>query len=295
MANDDAQAPADRLVSYIPVPVMRHDGALFVENQAIKGLRRWADNFERCDFMTPVEDRPPPDGWSAWTPADAYGRVRLHLLPTAYRPDQFLRALPATLPRIRALVKTPAYRCFAIGGLFGDWGAVSCILSRNNGLDHAVWTDRIESAVTRQGAGEGPLKTRLRKATTAGPMAALERYVIRRANVGLFNGSETYAHYAPMARAAVQVNDLSISREDHIAPDLLATKIAGAAGGPLRIVYVGRADPMKGGPDWCATLALLAQAGVSFQATWFGDGPDLPAMKDAVQSAGIADIVTCPR
>lgn len=284
----------NRLIGYAPVQTYRHDGALWVENQAITGLAKWADNFERVDILTPLAHQPPPAGWSPWTPVQADGRVRLHLLPTAYRPDQFARALRPTARRIRALIAAPAYRSFAIGGLFGDWGAVSCLIAQRNALRHAVWCDRIESAVTRFEAAGGPWKTRLRRKLTHRPMAALENHIVRRADMGLFNGADTFAHYAPLCRAPVQVSDLSVARADHIGEAELAAKRAAIADGPLRIVYVGRAHPMKGGLDWCAVMVRLQALGVDFRATWIGEGPDLDAMRRATAQAGLSERVLFP-
>lgn len=284
----------NRLLGYAPVPVYRQDGQLFVEDQAAKGLAQWAHNFDRVEMMTLLERGPPPPGWSPWDPSMADFKARYHILPTAYRPDQFLRALPRTAPRIRALIQMPVYRSFAIGGLFGDWGAVAALLAQRAGKSHAVWTDRIESAVIREEAKHGPLKTRLRKSLSHRPMAALERYVVRRADMGLFNGDETFEHFAPLCRAPVRVNDISLERHEHIDEAALREKQARAADGRLRILYAGRAVAMKGTMDWCKTLIALAARGVAFDATWLGDGQDMPAMRRAIAEAGLQDRVAFP-
>lgn len=285
---------SDRLTGYAPVPLFLQDGRLFAEDQSLIGLRRWAENFARVDMMMPLEHGPLPAGWSEASALDDLPGLTLHPLPAAYRPDRFARALPGTLPRIRALIAQPAVRSFAIGGLFGDWGAVACLSAHRAGLPFAVWTDRVESEVTRQGADDGPWRTRLRKRLTWRPMAALERAVIRRATVGLFHGRETHDIYAPHARAAEMVHDILIDRSDHIDAGALARKRAAAADGPLRIVYAGRADPMKGALDWVAALERLDALGVAFTATYLGDGPDLAAMRDRVAANGLAGRVTLP-
>jgi glycosyltransferase involved in cell wall biosynthesis len=50
-----------------------------------------------------------------------------------------------------------------------------------------------------------------------------------------------------------------------------------ASTGILRVVYAGRAHREKGIFDWIETLKLAHDEGVKFDATWFGDGPDLDA------------------
>ena len=286
----------DCLLIYAPVPLFRNaDGGLMMEDQACNGLRLWAENFDRLIAMHPLDPGTPPP---AWVPLDRVGanlaRIRVEPLPMAWRPDRFLCALPATRARIGTLIDEADYLSFAIGGLFGDWGAVACIEASRRNRAHAVWTDRVESAVVRQQAGQGKWRHRLRARLTAGPMAALERHLIRRASVGLFHGRETFDTYAPFARRAELVHDIHISASDHIPKQRLATKIASAGQGPLRVVYVGRAEPMKGGLDWVAVQLRLAAMGADVTATWLGEGSDLPAMRARSAAAGLGARVTFP-
>ena len=284
------------LLIYAPVPLYRRsDGVLLMEDQACNGLRLWAENFDRLITMHPLADGPPPP---TWVPLERVGpnldRIQIEPLPTAWRPGRFLRLLPATRRRIGALIDEADYLSFAIGGLIGDWGAVACIEAARRNRAHAVWTDRVESAVVRQQIKHGPWRRRLRAKLTVGPMAALERYLIGKASVGLFHGRETFEAYAPFARSAELVHDIHIAEADHIAPKDLIAKITAVGEGPLRIVYVGRADPMKGGLDWVETLVRLRAEKVDVTATWLGDGDDLARMRERVAAAGISDRVSFP-
>ncbi|SET42392.1 glycosyltransferase [Oceanicella actignis] len=289
----------DTLLIYAPVPLHRAggrpDGALTLEGQACNGLRLWAENFARVISMMPLAEGPPPPDWVPLTEVGpSLERIRIEPMPVAWRPDRFLRALPAARRRIRALIDEADYLSFSIGGLFGDWGSVACVEARRMGRPYAVWTDRVESEVVRRSAGAGPWRARLRARLTHRPMAALERALIRRADLGLFHGRETYATYAPFCRRPEVVHDIHIAAADHIAPEALAAKTAAAAEGPLRIVYVGRADPMKGPLDWVAALAGLAARGVDFRATWLGDGTERAAMRREIAAAGLDERVSTP-
>ncbi len=289
MTNDSS------LLHYVPVPLHIQGGESYLESQACNGLRRWADNFDRLTFMFPQIEAPPPIGWKPIASVGpALEQIEVVPLPMAYRPDQFLRHLPATRRRIRDLIGKSRYVGFAIGGLFGDWGAVACLEAHRMGKPYFVWTDRVESEVVRRSASDGPWKRRLRAHLTHRPMAMLERAVIRRAALGLFHGADTFAAYAPYCKKPELVHNIHIGREDHIAPDALAAKIATCAEGPLRICYAGRADPMKGPLDWVATLERLSRAGVDFQAVWLGDGAEHARMQAAVQAAGLSDRVDLP-
>jgi glycosyltransferase involved in cell wall biosynthesis len=291
----DAQIIGDTLLIYAPVPLHRRGDALLLEAQACNGLRLWADNFDRVIAMMPLDDGPAP---SSWVPVASVGpslaRVELAPLPMAYRPDRFVARLPATRRRIRELIGRADYLSFAIGGLFGDWGAVACLEAHRLARPFAVWTDRVESEVVRRGAGAGPLKSRLRARLTHRPMAWLERAVIRRATLGLFHGRETFDAYAPFCRRPEVVHDIHIARADHIGAESLAAKIAAAAEGPLRIAYAGRAEAMKGPLDWVEVLERLAAAGVDFRAVWLGDGAERPAMLGRIEAGGLAERVEMP-
>lgn len=300
MVSAEAPDATDRipgeLLIYAPVPLHLRDGIFLLEGQACNGLARWADNFERLRVMMPLDPSPPPPDW---VPLSHIGprldTIDLVPLPTAYRPDRFLAELPLVRRRIRALIAHADYLSFAIGGLFGDWGAVSCFEARRMGRPYAVWTDRVESEVVRRTAARhGAWKTRLRAQIEHRPMAWLEHAAIRGAELGLFHGRETFDAYKPYCRHPELVHDIHISKSDHIPPETLAAKVATAATGPLRVCYVGRAEEMKGPLDWVETLARVAAAGIDFQATWLGDGSQRAAMQERVAALGLEDRIGLP-
>ncbi|MBY6137366.1 glycosyltransferase [Nocardioides marinus] len=290
----DMRQPANnRLLIYAPVPLYRVGEQLFLEDQARVGLRLWVDNFATVAAMMPVIDAPPPEGWSPYA-AGNIDRVVLHPLPCAYTPLRFARCLGPTRARIAALIDEADILSFAIGGLFGDWGAVASFMAHGKGRPFAVWTDRVESAVTRLTAASGSFKTRLRKRLTAGPMWQLEKAVIRRAAVGLFHGRDTFDTYAPFCRNPKVVHDILLDRSLQITEEDFAAKQRASGQGPLQIVYAGRADDMKGPLEWLEALAQLKAGGVDFRARWLGDGPMLADMRRAAEQAGIGDVVAMP-
>ncbi|AOW13510.1 hypothetical protein LPB72_10860 [Hydrogenophaga crassostreae] len=284
------------LLLYAPVPLFSSKDGYLLEDQACNGLRRWADNFEHVIVMHPLEHGAAPP---SWIPVQSSGidlnRVEMVALPTAYRPDQFLFHYWSVRQQIAQLIDRAHYLSFAIGGLFGDWGAVASIEAHRKGRRFAVWTDRVESEVTRHEAQTAPtLKRRLRASLFQKPMAALERAVIRRATVGLFHGAETYAAYAPYAKASEIVHDIHLREEDRIPAEILQSKLDGVLTGPLKITYLGRADPMKGTDDWLQLMEGLHAAGIDFRATWLGDGECLEDMKARVERLGLGKQISLP-
>ena len=283
------------LLIYAPVPVYRRDGALYGEAQAVNGLRLWAENFDHVTVMMPEEPGPPPTGWVELADHAAnLARVTVEPLPSAYRPDRFFHVLRPVRARIRAMIEQADYLSFAIGGLFGDWGAVASFEAQRAGRPFAVWTDRVESEVMRRAVGQGHWRHSLRARLYHRPMAWLERWVIRRAALGLFHGQETFDAYAPYSANPHVVHDIHIAPKDHISDAGLARKIAGLKDGSLKLVYAGRAEPMKGPLDWVQVLEILKARGVAFNATWLGDGTELTQMRARVQAAGLEGQVDLP-
>lgn len=282
------------LLIYAPVPVFG-ETPTHIEKQASNGLRLWAENFDRLIVMMPHERGAPPGGWVSLDDVELpLDRIELHTLPVAYRPDKFIRHLPATRRKIRQLIARSDHICFAIGGLFGDWGSVSCIEAYRMGRPYFLWTDRVESEVVRRTASQGHWRHQLRSRMTHRPMAFLERYVIRRAALGLFHGKETFDTYAPFCRNPHIVHDIHVSKQDHITEGAVLDKAGRAANGPLKICYLGRADPMKGPFDWLEALERAAARGVNLTATWIGDGDQLAGMRKRVDLTALSGKISFP-
>lgn len=259
----------------------------------MNGLRLWAENFERVGVLARLDDGAPPEGYVEWTGDEPWsGRVALHGLPSAWTPGAFARALGPGRKLIRAQIAAHDRLCFAIGGLFGDWGAVAGLEARAMGRPFAVWTDRVESDVVRQACAGARGLRRLKLAVEWRLMGLLERAVVRRCALGLFHGKATFDAYAPHCVAPHVVHDVHLSDADLADAETVAAKRAAALGDEsLRLVYAGRATEMKGGLDWIDTLAALRAAGIAVEAEWLGDGEQLGAMKARAAELGLGDAV----
>lgn len=292
----DMTIPDSSLLLYAPVPLYTGNEGYLLEDQACNGLKRWADNFERVVVMHPLEHGAAPPSWIPVESSDIdLKRVEIVALPSAYRPDRFLFKYLSVRREIAELIDQANYLSFSIGGLFGDWGAVASLEAYRKGRRFAVWTDRVESEVVRHQAKTAPsLKRRLQASLYHRPMALLERAIIRRATVGLFHGAETYAAYSRYAQAAEIVHDIHLTEADRIPDAMLKEKVAATRQGPLKICYLGRADPMKGIDDWVEVMAGLKASGVEFQAIWLGDGENLESMKARLSQLGLIGQVQLP-
>ncbi len=281
------------LLIYAPVPLYQREDILLLEDQATNGLRLWSKHFESVSVIMPLATGPAPDNWQPLEGVEkSFSNVNLIPVPMAYRPDRFAKHFRRTRDVIRKEIDHADYLSFSIGGLFGDWGSVACYEAHRKGRKYAVWTDRVESQVVRQAMHSGPFRRRLQSRLYHRPMAYLERFLIKRATLGLFHGRETYETYAPFCSNPQIVHDIHIKASEHISSEDLTQKTRRVLQSRLKIIYVGRAVPMKGGMDWVSVLGGLSRLGVQFQATWLGDGPDLPAMQRYVSDNGLEESVS---
>ena len=295
----------DTLLLVLPVPLRcRPSGELLFERQACNGLDRWSDHFGRVIAACPLQSEESARralGTAEYLDVNsipARDRIEFVPLPWAYALGTFALTYRRTRAELGALINRSRYLSFAIGGLVGDWASVAALEAHARGRSYSVWTDRVEHRVILATGGRGVrgVYRRAKNAVIISPlMMRCERHVISRCDLGLFHGRDCYDAYAPYCRAPELVHDIHLKPEDAISPTELAAKVGRARqGGPLRLLYVGRADEMKGPLDWIAALARLRDRGVGFAARWLGDGPRLPEMYARVAGLGLAGAVELP-
>jgi len=126
-------------------------------------------------------------------------------------------------------------------------------------------------------------------------MRSLERRCIENSSLGLFHGASCYEEYSPWCRTSFVVHDVHAKASDAIDAQKLASKCEQmSAGGPLQIIYAGRADAVKGPFDWLEVIELLKKQGMHFKASWIGDGPLMGEMRSYVNAHKLDDVVSLP-
>ncbi len=288
------------LLLVLPVCLARDSDGLLFESQACNGMERWLENFSRIEVICPVlnEDEKRNSHSTVWKPISEIAnadRVKFIPLPYATSAVSFAHAYLPGRSAIRRAINESQYLCFAIGGLFGDWGAVACLEARRLGRPYAVWTDRVEHKVgLMSSTATNPIQ-RFKERLRSRLMFWLERRCIRRASLGLFHGASCYSEYATWCSKSFLVQDFPIDESDLITKHQLDEKCRNVSEpGPLTISYAGRADEMKGPFDWLDIMDLLHKRGVSFKATWLGDGPLLAEMRCNVTRRGLGEVVSLP-
>jgi glycosyltransferase involved in cell wall biosynthesis len=291
---------ADRreLLLVTHVPLRPGPRGPLIDDQTAAGIAQWCRHFDGVTFCG-VEDRADPSGASssAWVDtADRFGSAaRIVALPRAYRLGAMMRAYRPVRALLREAVAAHEHLGFTFGGLVGDWPALAAREAIRQKRRYAAWIDRVEAPILRNRLADAAMPRRIAGTIAAALGEGSTRHLIRRSAVALLQGRDTFNHYARFAADPHCTYDTHTQAGDRITVAALAAKRARIlSGGPLRLVYAGRASAMKGPFDWLDTLDRLRGLGVPFHAVWLGDGPDLPAMRARVAGAGLAAMIELP-
>lgn len=286
---------ASSLLLVVPVPARRTDAGILMESQALHALTMYARHFERITLLCP--ELPPdqaegfPGRWVALDSVPEAERLTVDTLPWGYDPLRHLRARRAVIRRLDAEIARHSHLQFAMGGMFGDWGALAGARAARAGRRFALWADRVEHRVIAETRNDR-LRWRLRNALELPFMKRHEIRAVRRASVCLFNGHETWRYYRRYNPNSHQLHDIHTSAEQFIDEQALQAKTdRQRAGEPLRIFYMGRLSAMKAPLEWLAALQILHLAGVPFHATWLGDGELMGEMVEKRRAWGLEGVV----
>jgi len=276
----------------LTAPFHRWDGALYLENQTISGLKAWADHFSRVVAASVCLHTPPPPGWSSISASGLTEYpIELVELPNGYDRAVFLKNRAAVSDRFFEIMGRCTYNLFAIGGWIGDWGVTGALTAQRYALPHGIWFDRVESQVILN-SSDANLRSRVAAQIKSAVVRFNERRLLKHADLALLHGRTVFEQLGPLTRNPHIVEDIHLTDEDRIAPKRLERKVMDAGAAPLRIVYAGRATAMKGPLDWVEVIADVVHKGVDLRADWLGDGELLDEMKAHAVRLGVADRVT---
>ena len=117
------------LLLILPLPIYWHEGEYFCDDQACNGLALWLKNFDTVTLCCPmIAVDVVPGNNLPLTELCRGGRLSVVPMPSAWTFIEFFWAIVPTITKIRRLIETHRYLQFAIGGLWGDWGAVSILV-----------------------------------------------------------------------------------------------------------------------------------------------------------------------
>ena len=103
-----------------------------------------------------------------------------------------------------------------------------------------------------------------------------------------------YKAYSAYCSNPHLVHNIHLGSEPLITSGALQDRLSVEQDRPLRLAYAGRVHREKGVYDWIEVLSLVAKAGYRFDATWFGGGPELSAVRKRVRELDLSDSVSFP-
>jgi glycosyltransferase involved in cell wall biosynthesis len=214
-------------------------------------------------------------------------------LPSAYLPQHFAAAIPKTAKLLKAHIAAADYLSFALGGLWGDWASIACLIAQRYGMPYSVWTDRVESVVMDFHSKSKIGIRKLYWLATAKMTARYERYLIGRSALALFHGMDCYEAYSPYSDNPHLVHDIHLGKDTGISDEELDIRLSKSRP-PLKLIYVGRVHRDKGVSDWIKVFSIVAEKKINFSATWFGTGPELAEARERVGQLGLASRILFP-
>jgi colanic acid/amylovoran biosynthesis glycosyltransferase len=287
-----------QVLNVVP-PILRDLGqGLEVDVDFVEVLGIYLEHFRSMAVACPVRtsdiegsglERCRPVTDLAWGPT----RLKFIPLPTATRPIKFLRHLSPVRRTLRREILAAEYLVVTPYSLFGDWPTVAIREAILRDIPYVIEADGVHSDIMRMRANNGPQWKRIVKKNILIPLFELSHeYCLKHSALAVFQGQDVFNAYAPLCRNPYKLNHhIPIYPGEHITHEELEAKLTRIRGGePLKLCYVGRAVDMKAPLQWMETLHALSSLGVSFNASWLGDGPLLQAMREKASSHGLRNI-----
>jgi glycosyltransferase involved in cell wall biosynthesis len=274
------------------VPFGRKGTQLFVETQALNGLRLWAKHFDRVTVCAPELSQ--TEGGSTtivWAdPAEllAGGRHVFEPFPWGYHPRDHFRHRSEVSRRYDKLVSDHRHLCFSNLGAFGAWGNFGVAAARRQKHKFSLWFDWVVHKMASN--DDGSMKERIRNRLYSAITKRNTYSAIHHCDLGLFHGQTVYDAYSPLCRQPELVHDVHVSPDDAISEREIHSKLTELdARSSLRIGYVGRTHPMKAPFQWIDAIAEAVKVvgAERIEAVWIGDGPLLEDARAKVRELGL--------
>ena len=270
----------------LPLPFKKSCDGYLVELQALNGLKRWSEHFDKVTVVAPVLNDSVNTQASSILWADPKDLLKthnvvLHPLPVGYHPLEFIKYKSEVYKTLLNLIDDHQYLCFSSLGGIGSWGNIGVDIAIKKNRKYALWFDWVLEQMPTE---KNNSVLRYLKKTIDSKYAKHKIYhAINKCDLGLFHGKTVYDAYSPYCKNPQLVHDIHLSESDAITEINLIEKLKSVeARSNIKIGYVGRVHPMKAPDDWIAIVSnLINNIGADkVQAIWLGDGP---LLNDSIQ------------
>lgn len=294
-----SETKRETLLLVIPPVVRTVNGVHEVEADFANNLRLYLANFDHVTFACPVfPDKDARGVILRSLPLEKIpnaDRLSFIPLPYAYREDKYLRHYLATRRLLASEIAKAQYLIFSPHAKY-DWSTVAADLAIRQNRKFDMESDHDHASAQQFHLSTvQPGFNKLRKTMWARSFLKKVEKQFSRSSLALLQGQDVFDAYKNVAPNPHRVLNVQISPEDHISSVRLQEKQDRIARNePLSISYAGQAIARKGPIDWLQAIHGISEAGVAFQATWFGDGSLLPEMKRVASKLGIEKKVMFP-
>jgi glycosyltransferase involved in cell wall biosynthesis len=290
-----------RLLQVLPSIVRRDvNGELEVDTDFVEAQRVYLEEFESVTVACPVAANVKGSGIVNCRPVKdlPWRRDRLNFLelPAAYGPRDFVHHYSRVRQALRREIERADYLTVSPHTLIGDWPTVAVREAIRLGRSYVLEADVVyETLATLELKGKPIWKRAVKQYILLPLFRRSYHYCLRNSSISFFQGGDVYNAYARFCPNPHNIlYHLPVYAGSHIGDDELQKKLRNIHNRPLRICYAGRAIDMKGPIDWLDTIDKLLKCGVALQATWFGDGPLLPSLREEAAARGISEHVRFP-
>jgi glycosyltransferase involved in cell wall biosynthesis len=289
-----------KLLEVLPSVTRNTNGELEVDTDFVEALRVYLENFETVTVACPVATKTKSSGVVNCRPVKDLpwrpNRITFLQLPSAYAIGDFFRHYFAVRKILKREIELADYIIVSPHTLIGDWPTVAAREAIKLHKPYVLEADVVyETLAKLELEGKPPWKRAVKKNVLLPLFMASYRYCLKHSSVSFFQGADVYDAYAKFCDNPHNIHyHLPIYADSYITENELQKKLGNLHNRPLKICYAGRAIDMKGPMDWLDTIDELLKRGVAVEATWFGDGPLLPSLREVANARGISDHVSFP-
>jgi glycosyltransferase involved in cell wall biosynthesis len=272
----------NNLLMVIPSVVRRINGTYEVEEDFSNDLTYYLKSFDQVTFACTVFDRPTTIVMRSVPLADIADshRLRFIALPFAYREDRYWRHYLTVKKLLRSEIAKAEYLLFSPFTNY-DWSTPAALQAIKLRRDYVQDTDVDFPALDRFRLADMPpgLK-KLRKAWWARSFAKRFNKCLAHSSVALLQGQDVFDAYQHIAPNPHKTANVQLTDQDYISTAQLTVKLQRIRDGqPLIVAYAGQVQARKGALDWIKVINHVLACGSNLQATWFGDGEQMPQMR----------------
>lgn len=269
------------LLMVIPTVLEEENGTILLDRDFSNNLEAYLAAFEKVVVACPsARKKGSFPSTRILEDLSGHERARIIVLPEPYREDRYVFFRNRISKLLSREIDMARYILISPHAPF-DWSTLAASICIRKGRHYNMEADWNVPITSRYIWSEMPFGiNKFRKRLWMAYYNPKYWKALKNSSLSLLQGEDVMADYRQVAKNPHSVLNVQITSEDRISAVALKAKVERVClGQPLQLVYAGRAIAMKGPLYWLETLRLLREAGVPFEARWFGSGEMLAQME----------------